>query len=113
MELIALCSNSTGSSIIVTTHSPYILTSANVLLFSHRVESSKKTGNFVIPKNFRLNYDSFCAYSLENSLDGFKMNSICDDETSMIDTAFIDSVSDIINNELERLLMLEASDDMQ
>ena len=39
MNLISLMINSTNSKVIITTHSPYILTSTNILLFSEKVEN--------------------------------------------------------------------------
>lgn len=38
VSLISLMSNVTGSRVIITTHSPYVLTSINILLYSGKVE---------------------------------------------------------------------------
>lgn len=48
--LISLMVNATGSRVILTTHSPYILTSLNILLYSEKIESHRKgNGQTVIP----------------------------------------------------------------
>ena len=52
MNLISLMINSTNSKVIITTHSPYILTSTNILLFSQKVENQRtKLNKIVIPNN--------------------------------------------------------------
>ncbi|MCD8082585.1 MAG: ATP-binding protein [Clostridiales bacterium] len=106
VNLIALMVNTTGSKAIITTHSPYILTSFNILLYSGKVEGRQKTGDgVVIHRDMRLFYDGFAAYKLENISRGIKrIESIMDEESHMIYTDYIDEVSNITNNELERLL---------
>ncbi|MDE6916387.1 MAG: ATP-binding protein, partial [Lachnospiraceae bacterium] len=56
MSLISLMVNTTGSKVVITTHSPYILTSMNILLYSEKVESNKRAVT-VIPKNMRAVFD--------------------------------------------------------
>ena len=108
-ELIALCSNSTQSNILITTHSPYILTSLNVLLYSNKVENSPavKSKDIVIPKICRLKYANFTAFFIDNESDYLNVISLMDEDTNMMNAEFIDSVSEITNNELERLLNME------
>lgn len=104
VTLIALMTNVTKSNIIVTTHSPYILTSANILLLSASIEKTKKIKKkntpTIIKKRFRLNPNSFGAYLL---VDG-KPSDIVDRETNMIDIKSIDAVSEITNDEMVSLL---------
>lgn len=111
MNLISLMVNVTGSKAIITTHSPYILTSMNILLYSDKVENSlkgeKKT---VIPKNFRAAYSEVAAYKVgkfEKSI-----ISLMDEESHMIDTEYIDEVSTITNSELDELLNMEIENDL-
>jgi len=54
MELIALAINVTDSKILITTHSPYILTSTNLLIHSASVENKIKDEETVINKEMRL-----------------------------------------------------------
>lgn len=104
ISLISLMINSTESKAIITTHSPYILTSLNILLYSDKIEKISKE-NVIIPKNLRVNYNTFAAYKLEHTED-FKENMInlLDEESHMISTDYIDEVSQITNSELDRLL---------
>lgn len=108
INLIALLVNSTGSRVILTTHSPYILTSSNVLLYSGRVEGIRRGRvSSVIPKAFRLLYEKTDAYVVGTK--DRTVVSLMDEETHMIDVEYIDSVSEITNEELERLIELENS----
>lgn len=107
IELVALMINTTDSTVIITTHSPYILTSANVLLYSSLVEKEDAEKSAVIPKNERLNFERAEAYKVGVDGNGKHfVDSIMDEETHMIYTEYIDSVSDITNEELEKLLEL-------
>ena len=116
VELIALFTNVTGGQTIITTHSPYILTSLNLLIYSNKVENAKKykEESSVIPKMVRVTaqkYDAFFIPSEENNWME-KLTSIKDKETGLIDTEFIDEVSDVTNTALEKLIELEIKYDL-
>lgn len=112
MSLISLMINTTGSRAIITTHSPYILTSANVLLYSDKVERENKIKS-VIPKNVRISYNSFAAYCVGRKDKKAKtMQSIVDKTSHMINIDYIDRVSSITNQELDDLLDMEMKDDL-
>ena len=107
ISLISLMLNSTDSKAIITTHSPYILTSVNILLYSDKVEKNSKE-NSVIPRNLRVNYYTFGAYKLDSGTDVEEnMLNLLDEESHMISTDYIDEVSTITNQELDRLLNKE------
>lgn len=108
VELIALMNNVTENNTIITTHSPYILTSLNILLFSNKTESKSK-GTPVISRNMRLSYETFGAFLVDSS-NPENMIDLLDVETNMIDTEYIDSVSSITNSELNRLIEKEIAD---
>ena len=114
VELISLMINTTDSCTIITTHSPYILTSLNILLYSDKVENgSKGHGNTIIHKNFRVPFTAFSAYKLEKSQNKQEsMQSLTDEESHMIRTEYIDEVSSITNSELEGLLNKEIENDL-
>lgn len=84
--------NSTDSRAIITTHSPYILTSLNILLYSDKIENGPKSkGTVVIAKNLRVNYKTFAAFKLENTRSGLSsMENLLDEESHMISTDYID-----------------------
>ena len=92
VSLISLMVNSTDSRAIITTHSPYILTSLNILLYSDKIENGPKSkGTVVIAKNLRVNYKTFAAFKLENTRSGLSsMENLLDEESHMISTDYID-----------------------
>lgn len=106
MELIALAINITGSQILITTHSPYILTSTNLLVHSANVENKIRNEETVIKKDMRLDREKVGAYMLTKN-GWFAHKNIVDEETGLIEAREIDSVSDIINQETDKLLDLE------
>lgn len=111
ISLISLMVNVTNSSIIITTHSPYILTSTNILLYSDKVESMQgKELKTIIPKNLRVSYDTFAAYKVGNFNE--TMVSLLDAESHMISTDYIDEVSSITNLELDELINMEINNDL-
>lgn len=112
ITLISLMLNVTGSRAILTTHSPYILTSVNVLLYSDKVEKENK-GKAVIPKNMRIGYGGFEAYCVgERGQKEKSMRTIVDKASHMIELDYIDRISTITNQELDTLLELETENDM-
>lgn len=108
VELISLLVNTTGSRVIITTHSPYILTSMNLLLYADKVESRKKSKELpIVPKNYRIAYDTFEAYCVDNRKAGKSIESLMDGESHMIQTDYIDEVSSITNTKLDKLIERE------
>ncbi len=106
MELIALAINVTDSQILMTTHSPYILTSTNLLIHSANVENKITNEDTVIKKDMRLDKEKVGAYMLTHN-GSFAYREIIDEETGLIEAREIDSVSDIINQVTDKLLDLE------
>ena len=93
-------------SLVLTTHSPYILTSINNLLQAGRLYDGaapdvQKRLESVIPSSRVLRPGEVGFYALENG--GAK--SIIDRETGLIDAAVIDEVSDEIATQFDELLM--------
>lgn len=111
VSLIALMVNATDSKVILTTHSPYILTSTNILLYSGKTEGGHiREGRYVVPRSLRIAYNNFDAFKVEDSADG-SLESLLDEESYLISTDYIDSVSAITNDELERLIEMEMSEE--
>lgn len=105
ISLISLMLNLTDSKAIITTHSPYILTSLNILLYSDKVERNLKVKrSAVINKSVRINYNMFGAYKFESGInESSNMENLLDEESHMIGTDYIDYVSSITNIELSKL----------
>lgn len=103
IELIALMINSTSSQVIITTHSPYILSSTNLLLYSSYVEGNSNEKNDIVNLAFRLAKDDVSAYLLNNK----KVIDIMDRDADMIEADKIDAISGEINNLLDLLIQKE------
>lgn len=113
VEMVSLFIYSTGSSVLLTTHSPYILTAWNLLLHSYIVETKKKiTGKeAVVPKALRMPVEEMDAYLVGNNQKTY-LKRITTEDSGLIDAMEIDRISDVINKGTERLLDMEYEDDM-
>jgi AAA15 family ATPase/GTPase len=104
VSLIALLANAANNQIIVTTHTPYILSSLNNLLYANKI------GNFrpdevqkILDKRLWIDYKKFAAYFIDKG----RITSIMDDEMQMIKTEAIDSASELINATYDKLFDLD------
>lgn len=91
----------------ITTHSPYILAAFNNLLYAGMLEeklSAKQDIYSVIPKGEILAPGTIKAYELEH---GGHLKSIMDPESGLIDQNVLDTASEDIAEEFEKLLQLE------
>lgn len=100
-------SNKPQFQIIVTTHSPYILSSFNNLLQAGKLVKEKPDRieeiNSVIPKEEQLECKSLTAYSIEKG----KNKLLIDEETGLIKQTILDEVSNEIAEEFGNLLDIE------
>lgn len=95
--------------LIITTHSPYTLTSINNLLLAF--QTAKKTNKTeeiikIIPQESWINPENFVAYSLAN---GFS-TSIFDENTKLISESELDVASEIIMQDFYDLMELYKND---
>lgn len=114
VELIALTMNSSNSKFLVTTHSPYILSSANLLIQSAFVENHivvNKNEEAIIKKQFRISPQKISAYKIGEN-DKNTLKSIIDKTSGLIESIEIDSISEKINEESEKLDILEIKYDL-
>lgn len=103
-ELIALLANSADNQVIITTHSPYILSAVNNLMYAHRIgQLHPEQVSQKIDKNLWLDYKRVSAYFVENGT----IRNILDDELQSIAVEEIDNASRLINQEYDFLLNLE------
>jgi hypothetical protein len=90
---------------LITTHSPYILTSLNNLMQAYQTgKAAPQKADAVIPKQFWLNPDDVSAYMLMK--DG-TCKDIMNREEYLIEADEIDSVSRKLNKEFDDLLTIE------
>ena len=99
-QLIALLIRSNGSSVLLTTHSPYMLTAMNLLIYSGMIEGKKE--NEVVPRQCRLEKGVTDAYIITR--DAGKFKNIIDPVRGLIDALEIDLISDQINEKMDILL---------
>src|SRR5206468_2795204 len=87
--------------LILTTHSPYILTSLNNLMYAYQVgQEHAEEVNKIIDKKYWVNPQDVSAYRL--MADGTAKN-IVDDEFNQIDAVEFDEVSREINRIWDRI----------
>ena len=111
IELFALMINQNPSNqLIITTHSPYVLTVINNLLFAKRVidkNNSKKEEVFkIISEPFLLEPENFNAYSLGNS--EIYCESVFNEQTGLIKQSYLDTVSDMLSSDFNNLYSIHA-----
>jgi hypothetical protein len=93
-------------SLVLTTHSPYIMSKLNVFLKAGQLARRKRKNleiNEIVPRECWLNEKQLSAFAIE---DGYMMNLL--DSDGMIDATYLDQVSEDISNEYSRLLKIES-----
>ncbi len=94
---------------VITTHSPYILSSFNNLMYAGYLkhilkEKDKKKLYNIIKKDELLDSDSVSAFTLKSDN---KLYSIINNENKLIDQNILDMVSNIISEEFSKLMALD------
>jgi len=113
IELLALMINQDNDNqLIITTHSPYVLTVFNNLLFAKRVVEKNplvesKVAN-VVSKHFWLSSSDFSAYSLGNQEELVYCESIVDETTNLIQQNYLDEISELLGSEFNALYSIHA-----
>lgn len=91
--------------VLLTTHSPYILTAMNNLMYAHNVgKEYSDEANKIIPNKYWLNPENVSAYMM---LPDGSCEDIFNREENLIKADKIDEVSRILNTQFEDLLTLE------
>lgn len=89
-----------GNTMLLTTHSPYVLTTLNNLLYAYKIGHDKKEKvNDIIAEKYWLNPEDISVYQLLG--DGTCENIIAED--GLIKAENIDVVSNLINYDYERI----------
>ena len=116
IELLALMVNQDDDNqLIITTHSPYVLTVFNNLLFAQRVVDKNPLAEAevaeLIPKEFWLKAKDFSAYSLGNASiheEPEYCESIFNNKTGTIQQNYLDAVSEMLGGDFNFLYSLHA-----
>lgn len=102
MNQIITSINKAEHTIFITTHSPYLLTSMNNLMYAAEVgEENESAVNKIIPKNRWVDKKDVAAWKIDDRT--FELHSLLDEEIAMLKAEEIDDVSNIINNEFDSL----------
>jgi len=104
MELIALVNNS-GHSMVITSHSPYVLGALNNLLYAGQFKgtSNEEDASRVIPKSLWLDHKQFGAWFVKSGTIEYCM----DPELNLIENERIDEISKTINKEYDQLFDIQ------
>ncbi|MHC5859169.1 AAA family ATPase [Nostoc sp.] len=108
VELIGLLANINNNQIVVTTHSPYILSSFNNLLYAYQIGTNKigmdkEAVESIVNRNIWIDPNRTSAYFISEN----RCESIFDEELKLIQAEKIDSASSIINNKFNDLFNLD------
>lgn len=98
----------TNRNLIITTHSPYIISQLNIFLKAGNLARRKKRNqdiHAVVNRKCWLRTDSLSAWSLEDGV----LKSLIDPEEQLIDAHYLDAVSDTISETFNMLLDIESS----
>lgn len=98
VKLIALVINTTDSKVMITTHSPYILSAFNILTYAGQVEKNNKDG--IISLSQRIKPQSLSAFKLERGL----CRNIYNEKEGLITSEEIDTVSTEMNTLFDKLI---------
>lgn len=107
-QLAALLIYSSNSQVIITTHSPYMLTAFNLLIYSGEREKKASAETSVIRKEFRIVPGSVGAYFI--SAEKGCLKNIVGDQMGLIDALQIDGISESINERMDKILYGGACD---
>jgi predicted ATPase len=104
VDLICLLSNLGNNQIIITTHSPYILSSFNNLLYAYNVDKKGAPNvEAIVNKQLWIDPDRLAAYFVSDG----RVESIIDEEFKLIKTEAIDSASRVINEVYNKLFDID------
>ena len=108
--LSAMVKGERSNSLVITTHSPYILSSINNLLFAHQASMRFPELQESIQKEVSqyswIDSMEFRAYALSNNDNQVCCQSILDERTGMIAQNYLDSVSDELSEEFNQVYKL-------
>lgn len=110
VELMALMrSANPENELIITTHSPYILTSINNLLYAKSISALDEKVNSIIAPVLQLDTNEFAAYALGDfNNSGEHCRNIFNNDTGVIDQSFLDTVSQMLGEEFDQLYRIHA-----
>ncbi len=104
IELISLYINQTGSQVVITTHSPYILSSFNNLIYANNIGTNKPSKvSKIINHMIWIDSRQVGAKKIINGI----AEDIMDKELNLVKIEEIDTASSIINDEFDKIFNIE------
>jgi predicted ATPase len=93
--------NTFNKSVIITTHSPYILSAFNILLLADDImnEKNKEKIERIIGKNAAIKFEDIEAYTIEDGI----LKSFLNHETKLLDTNIIDKATEAFEDLFDKL----------
>lgn len=111
--LVEKCAQTNGKNdLVVTTHSPYVLTALNLLCYAHRIaqqdEATAKKVAKLIPRHCWIDPDQFAAYYVDRPDTKRKqqVRSIINKKTGLIEENELDTASDELGAIFDKLVRL-------
>lgn len=90
---------------VLTTHSPYLLSCLNVLMLAYKlqhIEEVREEAEKIIAPGYTVNPDDVAVYSLDPESDEY-CKSLISEKTGLVSVNELDSVSEIIGDDFDRL----------
>lgn len=105
LYLLSFIHNRRKLKTVITTHSPYILSSFNNLILAYRAyqyssDEGKIAISKIIDRSLFINPDNAAAYAIND--DGLSVN-IIDKDSGLIGSNYLDSISDKISSDFEKI----------
>ena len=105
-ELISLVNNCKHS-VVLTTHSPYVLGTLNNLLYVNTIPSQYlNKAKEIIPESLWIDHNNFASWFVKNGT----IENCMAPEIHMIQNERIDEISKVINHDFDKLLELQCTD---
>ncbi len=110
IQLLSRTFNNNGKKfqIFVTTHSPYILSSFNNLIYAGNLSKESELIAKIVPIKEQLKSEYFSVYSIKNN----EKTNLMNNENELISQTILDSVSEEISLEFDKLLDIEFKNEM-
>ena len=93
---------------IITTHSPYLLSSLNVLMLAyklHHIEDVREEAEKIIGPGYTVNPDDVSVFALDPNSEVY-CKSLISEKTGLVSVNELDSVSEVIGNDFDKLYRL-------
>ena len=109
MNLLSGFSNLTDNTLIITTHSPYVLETINNCMYANQIASKGINVSKILPTKYHISYDNVSAYKITEG----KIISIKEDDIKQINPDEIDKCSAIIADIYTKLADTEYGENVE